>query len=232
MSLSPNWRLAFPYEDARQVVLLMQKTWDSLVARKIPRFNPDAPEPHLTQFLQSVLKIEKIDAGLTGDFSAEVHVGDADLVTGQLRNRGRSDIRYFSDRANLDLTFEFKKLNPTSGSIKKYYGESGMMRFVNGKYSRDQPLALMVGLICSEPEVCISKLKSTIIMKEAAEELRLAELEPGKWLEEPTKELPPHVRFDSRHSRAHLNGRPDIMLCHLFLLYGNIALRMLCLKRL
>lgn len=224
MSLSPNWRLVFPYEDTRQVVALVQKTWDSLVARKIPHFNPDEHEPHLTQFLQSVLNVEKIDAGLTGDFSAEVHVGDADLATGRMKNRGRADIRYFSDRVNLDLTFEFKKLKPTNDSIQRYRGKDGMMRFVSGKYSRDQPLALMVGLICSDPDACISKLKSSIIMKEAVDELKLAELEPGKWLEDPTKELPPHVRFDSRHSRAHLNGRPDILLCHLFLLYGDIAL--------
>lgn len=222
MSLSSNWRLVFPYEDTRQVVALVQKTWDSLVARQIPQFNPDSHEPHLTQFLQSVLKVEKIDAGLTGDFSAEVHVSDADLKTGKMKNRGRADIRYFSDRVNLDLTFEFKKLNSTSGSIKKYYGKDGMMRFVSGKYSRDQPLALMVGLISNNPETCISKLKSAIVKKKTAEELKLAELEPGKWLEDPTKELPPHVRFDSRHSRAHLDGRPDIMLCHLFLLYGNV----------
>lgn len=103
-----------------------------------------------------------------------------------------------------------------------------MMRFVNGKYSRDQPLALMVGLISNDPETCITKLKSAIVKKKTAEELKLTEVEPGKWIEDPTKELPPYVRFDSRHSRAHLDGRPDIMLCHLFLLYGDIALKMPC----
>lgn len=230
MSLSSNWRLVFPYEDTRQVVALVQRTWDNLVEKKTPSFSPDAPEPHLTQFLQSVLKVEKIDAGLTGDFSAEVHVSDADLTTGQMKNRGRADIRYFSDRVNLELTFEFKKIYPKGGSIKKYCGEDGMMRFVSGKYSRDQPLALMVGLICNDPETCISKIKSAIVNKKAAAELRLAEIEPGKWLEEPTKELPPHVSFDSRHSRAHLDGRPDILLCHLFLLYGDVAQQISSLK--
>lgn len=221
MPLSENWRLVFPYEETRKVVALIQQTWDSLVANKTPKFNPASDEPHLTQFLRAVLKTKKTEVGLSGNFTAEEIDADANLLTGKLDNRSRADIKYFSDRTEVDLTFEFKKLKPSSESRRKYYGESGMMRFVDGKYSRDKHLAFMVGLIASDTEKSIKALKLAIGKPETATQLHLLKSEEGAYIHEPSRELENLVQFDTEHSRAALGDQPDIVLCHLFLLYGD-----------
>ena len=225
MPLSENWRLVFPYEEARKVVTLIQQTWDSLVANGTPKFNPNSHEPHLTQFLRAVLKTKKLAAGLTGNFAAEEIDADANLLTGTLDNRSRADIRYFSDRTEVDLTFEFKKLKPKSESRLSYYGTDGMMRFVDGKYSRDKHLAFMVGLIAADTEKCINALKLAISTPEIAPRLHLLKSAEGVCIHEPSRELVNLARFDTEHSRAALGDQPDIVLCHMFLLYGDAAPR-------
>lgn len=215
MALSKRWNDLFPYEDVVRVVGCIQQTWDGLVTRNIPRFNPSSKEPHLTQFLHSVLKTEKTNYGLTGHFSAEESSADPDLKTGKLKNRGRTDIRYFSDRINIDLTFEFKKLEASSSSCRSYYND-GMLRFVNGKYSQDYPLGFMVGLIADEPERCMNVLKDAISSPKATAKLRLVPDLNGAHIKEPSLLLN-NAGFDTEHSRTTSN----IILCHVFLLYGN-----------
>lgn len=221
MPLSENWRSVFPYEETRKVVTLVQQTWDSLVVANTPKFNPGSHEPHLTQFLRAVLKTKKAEAGLTGNFAAEEIDADANLLTGALDNRRRADIRYFSDRTEVDLTFEFKKLKPKSESRLSYYGTEGMLRFVDGKYSRDKHLAFMVGLIATDAEKCIKALKLAIGKPEIAAQLHLLKSAEGIYIHEPSRELPTLVGFDTEHSRAALGDQPDIVLCHLFLRYGD-----------
>lgn len=221
MPLSDNWRLVFPYEETRKVVTLIRETWDALVAGKTPKFNPASPEPHLTEFLRAVLKTKKASAGLTGNFLAEDKDADANLVTGELENRSRADIRYFSDRTEVDLTFEFKKLKPSSDSRVRYYGEQGMLRFVDGKYSRDKHLAFMVGLIANDLGKCVKSLKCAIGKPDIAAQLHLLKSPEGVYIYEPSRELDDLVHFDTEHSRAALGDQPDIVLCHLFLLYGD-----------
>lgn len=221
MPLSDNWRLVFPYEETQKVVTLIRETWDELVRNETPKFTPASPEPHLTVFLRAVLKTKKASVGLTGNFGAEDLDADANLVTGELENRRRADIRYFSDRTDVDLTFEFKKLKPNSESRIRYYGEQGMLRFVDGKYSRDKHLAFMVGLIAEVPEKCIKSLKRAIGQPDIAAQLHLLKTLEGIYIHEPSRELGKLVHFDTEHSRAKLGNQPDIVLCHLFLLYGN-----------
>ncbi len=221
MPLSKDWRKAFPMEETRRVVQLVQDTWDWLVAKGTPKFNPKSAEPHLTQFLQAVLKTRAGVCGLTGKFAAEDMNADANLDTGELENRHRTDIRYFSDRKKVDLTFEFKKLKPQSESRLRYYGDSGMLRFVDGKYSRDKHLAFMVGLIADEADKCVKGLKMAIGKPDIAAQLHLLKSSNGDCIHEPSRELPGLVRFDTEHSRAALGDQPDIVLCHLFLLYGD-----------
>ncbi len=221
MSLSENWRLLFPYEETGKIVSLIQQTWDTLVANNTPKFNPGSHEPHLTQFLRAVLKTKKAAAGLSGNFGAEEIDADANLITGTLDNRGRADIRYFSDRTGVDLTFEFKKLKPKSDSRLSYYGKDGMLRFVDGKYSRDKHLAFMVGMIDTDTDKCIKALKLAIGKPEIAAQLHLLKTPGGIYIHEPSRELAALVHFDTEHSRAALGDQPDIVLCHLFLLYGK-----------
>lgn len=221
MPLSNDWRRVFPYEETGMVVNLVQQTWDWLVASNVPRFNPDSPEPHLTKFLRSVLKTKQSGFGLTGHFSAEEFDADANLLTGSLKNRGRTDIRYFSDRINIDLTFEFKKLKDKSRSRLSYYGKEGMLRFVDGKYSQDQHLGFMVGLIATKPETCIEALKKALVVPSVVTQLHLAKTGDGTHIFNPSRELPGKIQFDTEHARPNLGDKSNIVLCHLFLLYGD-----------
>lgn len=98
-----------------------------------------------------------------------------------------------------------------------------MLRFGNGKYSRDKHLAFMVGLIATDTEKCIKALKLAIDKPEIAAQLHLMKSAQGVYIHEPSRELAKFVRFDTEHSRAALGDQPDIVLCHLFLLYGDAA---------
>lgn len=218
--LSEDWRKIFPFEDTSTVVGLLQDTWNDLISKRVPKFDPSSKEPHLTEFLRAVLKNRKAAVGLTGNFGAEELDSDADLLTGSLSNRGRADIRYFSDRTVVDLTFEFKKLNDKQSSLKSYYGDSGMMRFVTGKYSRDKPLAFMVGLVDTDFPKCYGALKVAIAKSKIKLELELVESAGGEAFYEPSRELPKHAHFDTEHSRATVPNQSNLVICHLFLLYG------------
>lgn len=224
MPLSDGWRKTFPYEDTRQVVAFVKETWNDLVARKVPKFNPSSHEPKLTQFLSSVLGARAAEAGLTGHFTSEGVEGTANLETGELENAGRTDIHYFSDRARVDLTFEFKKLKDRRDSRLAYYGPEGMHRFLNGKYSVDKHLGLMVGLVATDVEACVNGLKRSIARQHhSGGDLHMSPDADGTYIHEPSRELPGLVQFDTEHSRAIYGNQIPIVLCHLFLLYGDAA---------
>tara|TARA_R100000656_G_scaffold91911_1_gene66700 strand:+ start:1514 stop:2191 length:678 start_codon:yes stop_codon:yes gene_type:complete len=222
MHLSDEWQLRFPDEVAVDVVNLIRSTWDSLVFRKIRKFSPESNEPHLTQFLCAVLKTESLNAGLSGKFTAEESDPIANLETGVLENLHRSDIRYFSDRANLDLTFEFKKLSVKKTSYKAY-SKNGMFRFVNGKYSRDQKLAFMVGIISDNSVECVEGLKLHIQDLEIVKFLEMQENEEKRYLHKPSHPQKTLSNFDTQHQRSALSNPSKIVLCHLFLTYGSAA---------
>jgi hypothetical protein len=222
MPLSDDWRKTFPYEDTRQVVSFVKETWCDLVARKVPRFDPSSHEPKLTHFLSRVLDMRASDEGLTGCFVSEGHEGKPNLETGELENKGRTDIRYFSDRTEIDLTFEFKKLKNRRDSRLAYYGTEGMQRFLNGKYSSDKHLGLMVGLISENVDACINGLKLSISRHHhSGGNLHMSPDADGTYIHEPSRELPGLVQFDTEHSRATYSNKVPIVLCHLFLFYGD-----------
>lgn len=212
MSISSVWQQVFPANNATQVVAFLQQTWRDLIAHQTPQLNGHSHEPHLTVFLCGVLKDRALGAGLTGRFSPESLDIDVSLETGKIANRRRTDIHYFSDKANLDLTFEFKKLKPTirvTVNSQKAYCEEGILRFVEGKYSANQTTAFMVGMVESAHKTgCIHGVQLAITAPSA----RL--MEP---IAQPSVAFPNHADFDSKHARA-INESP-IVLSHLFLEY-------------
>jgi|688.fasta_scaffold21560_5 hypothetical protein len=214
---SPDWRAAFPFEETRKVVGFVTATWNDLVARNMPKFQHTALEPHLTVYLRGVLQQRKEEVGLTGNFGAEELDAEPDLVTGELSKRSRADIRYFSDRTVVDLTFEFKKLKNKPDSRRSYYGQDGMKRFVDGKYSRDKHLAFMVGIVATARAENLSALKRAIAKPDIAALLHILRDESGAIIREPSRELPAHTEFDTEHSRLANGNNRDIVLCHLFL---------------
>lgn len=217
MPLAPDWRKTFPFEETNKVVTFLKDTWADLVGRNMPDFHADKHEPHLTKFLASVLKRTKRTVGLSGEFLMEDMDAEPDLKTGELHKPRRTDIRYFSDRIDIDLTFEFKKLSRGADSRRHYYGENGMYRFVVGYYAREKHLAVMVGLLkVNDPDV-ILRLKQALSKNGVAAYLHVVRDSAGNVFREPSRELPSVVQFDTEHARSTTSKLAEIVLCHLFL---------------
>ncbi len=222
MALSEGWSEAFPGEAKQDVVAFVRNTWNDLVARKTPKFDPSSKEPHLTEFLCMVLKTKQDLFGFTGLFTAEERDSDPNLITGELENRRRTDIKYFSDRTNVYLTMEFKKLEVAPKSSRRYCGEEGMDRFIVGKYSKDDPVAVMVGIIGKQPKDCIHRLKQIIKGDDVRDALCMLPSATGDVIDEPSQTMSQIAQFDTKHSRTKC-GAGELTLCHLFLLYGQAA---------
>ena len=73
---------------------------------------------------------------------------DWDEETG--KEESRTDIRFYPPgpkRRTVSFVFESKRLNVPDSNAGEYVGESGMMCFVTGKYSRGLPLGGMIGYV-------------------------------------------------------------------------------------
>ena len=115
-----------------------------------PDFHPDIREPRLTRALKT--HVERVTApknGILGMWATEAVYNEINVLTGTLINEHRTDIIYGwnNDTVGMQLVFEFKKLNRQASSRSHYLGEDGLGRFVTGKYSRLQPVAVMVGIL-------------------------------------------------------------------------------------
>lgn len=221
LALADEWRETFPYEEADSIVAFVQSTWKMLVERNAKDIQPKEKEPTMTKFLRSVLDKTKRDHGFTGKFCAEDEEDEIDWERGTRKNVGRTDIKYFSDRLGIDITFEFKKLKKQPDSRKSYYGIRGMERFICGKYSRNKHLGFMVGIIVDNDnkDKVVQGLKNAICKPDIAASLHLIKDNEGKYIIQPSKELPNTVEFDTEHARTLIDGSPDIILCHFYLTY-------------
>jgi hypothetical protein len=209
MTLEGAWQQRFPSEKPEFIAKMMQQTWDALMARKLPKYNATCKEPHLTEGLTLLLNSLCIDKGLAGQFFYETPNAAFDMhTTGEIINRRRSDITYYSSVLGLNLTFEFKKLKPDSKSHRTYCQE-GVLRFVQGKYSADQPLAFMVGMVDpNHKTACINGIQ-TAMNKDAT-------LQMQGTIVQPSTLFPQLAEFDSVHART---SDPPISLSHLLFLY-------------
>jgi hypothetical protein len=183
------------------------------MARKLPKYNATSKEPYLTEGLTLQLNSLRIDKGLAGQFFYETPNADFDMhTTGEITNRRRSDITYYSSVLGLNLTFEFKKLKPNSKSHRTYCQE-GVLRFVKGKYSADQPLAFMVGMVDpNHKTACINGIQAAM-NKDAT-------LQMQGTIVQPSGLFPQLAEFDSVHARTSVTA--PISLSHLLFLYSTL----------
>lgn len=214
--IAESWRDALPPDRVERVVRFVQKVWASTPVHKYKRFHFGEKEPYLTQVLWMRLRKLQRDAGLTGKFSTESHVGEMDEETGEFGQRGRADIEYTSDcqGQEISVTFEFKKLRTTDH--RKRYIEQGMLRFVSGLYSRTDSLAFMVGMTSAiNAEEAITGVSRSMQNPTARQMLCMVKDQAGRYLRPPEPELASLMRFQTFHTRTRIEA-PDIFLGHFF----------------
>lgn len=216
-----QWRLAFPREEAGTVMKHLVDTWNWAAARPNEHFNFDLKEPDITQSLENKLDARKTEVGLTGLFGCEIRENEYDPDTGKKLKSWRTDILYFSNRnaEPLRLTFEFKKLKNNSTSRKAYYGDDGMMRFVNNKYGREQPVGVMVGILDKPASLSPAGLKQALTKADVASVLKIIP-DGTSFLREPSGEFNGLAAFDTHHTRV--SGKLlTIVLAHVMLPFSD-----------
>lgn len=217
------WLTLFPVEQATAATDALVKTWNLLAAESKPEFNHKTHEHRLTRALVTLLRQTTDQLGLMGFWGSEQEVADIDVSTGRVSNLKRTDIHYHwngpSDR--LELVYEFKKLRKTSRS-RTVYADEGIRRFVDGFYSRGEPVAAMVGILIGTQTDCIDPLIRSLKQAATAKALNLRKTANGHPLYTPSALFPDHARFDTEHtrppSRAPKHG--TIRIAHVFLEFG------------
>lgn len=222
MNARTDWLNVFPKEEAATAVQLLCELWNELAATRAEGFIATVSEPDLTFVLCEQLKdMAKPRAKLRGRWGQESQGGLIDHRTLRITARFRTDVEYFTDRYDpaLRLVFEFKKLSDNETTRSKYYGDSGMRRFVVGNYSIGDPVALMVGILMQEDKPVVTGLRSALELPEVREPLAMIKTDRDSYLHDPSTLFPHHARFDTDHTRepGKAPAHQTIRIAHVFL---------------
>jgi hypothetical protein len=193
----------------------MVKTWQAL-CETLPNFTFKRTEPDLTKILAKFCDDTRDDSGLLGRYRAEVMGVDIDANTGKVHNERRSDIEYDCQRTPLTLVFEFKKLRINSDG-KAYYGQRGILKFVDGRYSPAGEFGCMVGVIATGNVERIQSLRRALAATDVVNLISLKRQANAQPLIDPSSSLPGVADFDTQHARNGQSETLTIHLAHLFL---------------
>jgi hypothetical protein len=216
-----DWLKAFPQDEANIAVRFLCQLWNELAISRAEGFTAAVSEPDLTFVLTEKLKdMARHRAKLRGRWGQESQGGEVDPTTLRIRKRYRTDIEYFTDRYDpaLRLIFEFKKLSDNETTRGKYYGDSGMMRFVVGNYSIGDPVALMVGILMDEDAPTVTGLRRALHLPAVRGPLAMVKTQRDEYFREPSSLFPESARFDTDHVRD-ANKAPahqTIRIAHVF----------------
>jgi hypothetical protein len=213
MTGTDAWLKAFGAGTPLAVVTAVCDAWAELATKSYLSFNAKTHEPKLTELLAIHLRDTIAATRLTGLWSYESPQGQIVRrgATASVTNRRRTDITYFSDREAppLHVVFEFKRINQGKG-LRRAYAAEGMLRFIDGVYGADQPLAVMVGVVLADSAKCLSLLEDDL---NRSTDLRFHP--PGaQRLRSPSNAFPRQARFDTEHSRP--SAGSSVVISHLF----------------
>lgn len=221
-----TWSTAFPIRPASRAVEALCESWRVLSAVRRPYFHPRTREPHLTRLLKThIERVTSRNYGLLGMWATEAVQNEMDFDTGKLLEERRTDIVYGwnNEELGIQLVFEFKKLSRSTRSRSQYLGENGLGRFVTGIYGRDQPVAVMVGILTGPEDQIIPPLRCALTKKEIITSLRLKPASDGHFFFRPSH-LFPEADFDTEHERSAdlAPSHGTIRIAHIFLTFGYI----------
>ena len=201
MTAGLDWIAAFPLAEAVKAVEAVKRSWAHWAMRRREHFHPGIPEPKLTRVIRKhASAVTGRELGLLGYWGAEPVENEVDPDSGKITEETRSDILYAwnDDSRAMQLVFEFKKLTHTESSRKYYLGENGLLRFVTGRYSRQQAVAVMVGIINSPREVIDRGLRRSLQTPGQIAVLQMLKGNDG-WLNTSSILFPDFVPFDTEH---------------------------------
>ena len=222
MTTVDSWRAAFPISqaEAAKAVTALYESWRIMTQKRRRNFHPETKESHLTRVLKTyVERVTARDHGLLGFWAAEPVHNEIDFNTGELIDERRTDILYAwnDDQIQMQLVFEFKKLNRFTRSQDQYLGENGLGRFVSGIYGQGQPIAVMVGILTDPRDQVVPKLIAKFSNSNIIEALRICYQPNGDVIEQPSQ-LFQEAEFDTKHERN--TSQDTIRIGHLFLEFG------------
>ena len=216
------WIQLFPADEAQRATGFLVETWRMVTTGgDAPHFAPNKHEAKLTEKFWWYLDQLSVGTGkLTGQWNYEKPRLVFDPVTGRNIKRIRQDIEYFSNAGSyrLSLTYEFKKVKATGDSWRTYQGTSGMLRFVDGYYAKQQPVAAMCAMTLEESTRCIDSLRRSLSVSGVQSALQMLPDPEGKYLREPSF-FPESAAFDTEHKRPTDQAPPHgtTLLAHIFL---------------
>ena len=220
--LDPKWEAALGRRTSVEEILsFVQSHWRDVQKGPAPEMGPSDHEPKITKRFRLWLNKGKSRHGISGYFIAEDEVGNLDVDTGKVSDAGRTDIAYVSDRIDppLKIVFEFKKLKPQGKDVRREYCGSGVARFVQGVYSRDDDIAFMVGMVKKQADgpLILDALKRALQDSNmiSLQRIILNSTEGAVTISDKSFN---ECDFETQHARDHLKDCPDILLGH-FLLF-------------
>lgn len=219
MTAGLAWIEAFPLVEADRAVAALMQAWREMAAVEKPKFNPRIHEPKLTRVVRSYVRQRVApQLRLPGHWGTEGVENTVDFETGEIYEEGRTDITYLwnNETTKFVLVFEFKKLSAQADSRRAYL-EDGMLKFVTGIYSDQEPLAAMVGILMSPRKQTVDALRRAIAQPPTAAALYACQDDDGRFVM-PASLFPDHADFDTEHLRAAAKApaHGTIRLAHLF----------------
>lgn len=197
--------------EAAKAVEAIKRSWAHWSGHRREHFHPGVPEPKLTRVIRKhASTVTGRELGLLGYWGAEPVENEIDQESGQITEETRSDILYAwnDDERSMHLVFEFKKINHTDSSRKYYLGNNGVLRFVTGRYSRQQAVAVMVGILNSPGDAIESGLRRSLQTPGQIAALKMLRGADGV-LHSPSLLFPDFASFDTEHQRT-----PDLAPSH------------------
>lgn len=219
MTTVTDWLEGFPIQQAEEAVEVLCKGWGELARQRLPHFHPEMSEPRLTKRLKVYVEdYVARNCGLLGNWTSENVTGEIDPDTGNFKER-HTDIAYnWNDNTrNMQVVFEFKKVSYYKRTMNDYLGDEGIGRFVRGIYSKEEPLAAMVGiLLASRRKKVVLPIQKTLDNGSLATRLKLCKTAGGNPYT--CSSLFKQADFDTEHNRGPTYG--VIRVAHLFFAFG------------
>lgn len=223
MTAGLDWLQAFPHSEARNAVNAVTTVWKRLAARRLERFGPKTHEPHLTRVLrEQVQRVAAHEFGAIGMWGAEGYDDVVDPDTLAIVKSHRTDIQYSwnDSHKSYRLIFEFKRVDQLDSKRKIYCGEEGLLRFVTGKYSEKEPVAVMVAILLRSRSDAWDPLRKRLTQAGTLSSARMLKCPAKGYLRSPSDLFPGDVEFDTEHLRS-----PDLAPEH-----GTIRVSHMCLE--
>ena len=221
---SSRWLKAFPLPEATRAVEALTLGWTYLASVQRSSFNQATIEPKLTLVLATYIRdVIAVQRKILGFWGVEDVKARVDFDTGAILSSTRTDIEYkwMDGKRQLQLVFEFKRLDGGSVSVEHYCGDNGLMRFVTGEYSINECVAVMAGIALRDRKALVNAIRKRLEDDGEGGVLQMQKI-GGDLLEIPSAIFPADAEFDTQHSRPRgkAPAHGSIRVSHMFLEFG------------